>query len=293
MWRYWIPLAACGLLGACNPYTRFVGQASAGAVDPATFPPAYLGISTTTGGPNTGNMPGTAQILATPGFVAGNEVDYYSFPYTGDSLFSLAQGGALEVPIAYDFDDDTSASAPKCVAPKNYVYDQQRDEVRFDQQGNIFIMLPDAGYSNSVGNVLAPPNGYQPIVADVKVELERPALPGHEGRDQPRQAHGRDGRARSPDQPGPSELAPHGQADGHVLRSRHHRSVDRRTRSGRLLRSHRSGRLGQPGHRSRPAEVGLVPALPARVHRRRHDPDAGDVQVMDATGGVGCSTSRR
>lgn len=51
MWRYWIPVAACGLLAACNPYYRFVGQASAGAVDPVDFPSAYLGTSTTTGGP--------------------------------------------------------------------------------------------------------------------------------------------------------------------------------------------------------------------------------------------------
>jgi hypothetical protein len=166
------------LLGACNPYTRFVGEASAGAVDPATFPPAYLGISTATGAPNTGNMPGTAQMLATPAFVDGNEVDYYGFPYTGDPMLSLATGGALDVPIAYDFDDDTSAT--KCKAPANYVYDQQRDAVRFDQQGNIFIMLPDQGYvidgdsADGTGQTIVAGNGYQPIVADVKVESSGP-----------------------------------------------------------------------------------------------------------------------
>ena len=42
MWRHGFSLAACLFLAACNPYTRFVGENSAGAVDPVNFPAAYL-----------------------------------------------------------------------------------------------------------------------------------------------------------------------------------------------------------------------------------------------------------
>ncbi len=147
MSRVWFPLAAAGLLAACNPYERFVDESSAGAVDPINFPADYLG----TGG--SAKMTGQGTMDAAPAAVGNASTGYYFFPYAGDPNLSLAVEGKLIIPIAYDFDDDPAA---KCVAPDGYVYDQQRDDVRYDQQGNVFIQLPDA-------------SGYQPVVAGVTV----------------------------------------------------------------------------------------------------------------------------
>lgn len=151
MWRQWLPLTAAAMtLGACNPYYRFKGDSSAGAVDPVNFMAAYLG---TGGNPN---KPGSATLLpATATATDGSTVGYLKFPSSGD--LSLAVDGVLTVPVAYDFDEDGSTS---CVAPKNYLYDQQRDDVRYDQQGNIFVALPDKKQFP----------GYQPVVADVRVQ---------------------------------------------------------------------------------------------------------------------------
>jgi hypothetical protein len=48
-----------------------------------------------------------------------------------------------------------SAPQPHCVPPPNYQYDQQRDDVRLDEQGNLFTALPT--------------NNYVPVVAQVSV----------------------------------------------------------------------------------------------------------------------------
>jgi hypothetical protein len=133
------------LLAACDPYTRLIGESSAGAVDPVDFPAAYLG-----GGD--AKMPGGGRIDPIVAYALGTELGYYSFPYDGD--LSLATEGVLSIPLSYDFDVTSTA---KCLPPANYVYDQQRDAVRFDQQGDIFVQLPDA-------------DGYIPAVADVTVE---------------------------------------------------------------------------------------------------------------------------
>jgi hypothetical protein len=159
MSRKGFPLAACVLLAACDPYTRFVGESSAGAVDPVKFPAPYLGDG------GDGKTPGMGKLSAVAAFVADAPIGYYSFPYMGD--LSLATEGALSVPIAYNF--DTGATG-KCVPPDSYVFDQQRDAVRFDQQGDIFTLLPDdPSYVPVVADVTVTPNGLP--CQDTKSEL--------------------------------------------------------------------------------------------------------------------------
>lgn len=159
MWRQWLPVTAATLaLSACNPYSRFTGDSSAGAVDPVNFPAAYLG----TGGD--GKHPGMGVLMASLATddVSGNTVGYYPFPFTGFDL-AVALPGADNVtqeyvaPLGYDFDEDGTTH---CKVPKNYEYDQQRDDVRYDEQGDIFTSIPD--------QALFP--DYQPIVADVPVQ---------------------------------------------------------------------------------------------------------------------------
>jgi hypothetical protein len=172
MWRQWLPVTAATLaLSACNPYYRFTGDSSAGAVDPVNFPAGYVGLcqDPVTGlftDQCDGKHPGTGQLgvgLATDG-QTGAASAYYPFPFTGTSLDVAFPGdinsttpGQYVAPLAYNFDEDGSTH---CLAPKNYVYDQQTDQVRLDQQGAIFTAIPDGD--------LFP--DYQPIVADVPVQ---------------------------------------------------------------------------------------------------------------------------
>ena len=147
MWRQWLSLATCAwALGACNPYDRYTGDSNAGAVDPVKFPKAYLG----TGGD--AKAPGQGVMDPIPATAGGTATAYYTFPFTGADL-SLATDGVNSAALVYDFDTDGTTH---CVAPDNYVFDQQRDAVRFDQQGSIFTKLPDAA-------------DYQPAVAEVTV----------------------------------------------------------------------------------------------------------------------------
>jgi hypothetical protein len=149
MWRHWFPLAACVLVAACDPYQRFVDEESAGAVDPVNFPPEYLGEG------GDAKMPGFGVLMARLGTVGDEPIGYYSFPYEGD--LSLAIDGELIVPLAYNFDEGRPQG---CVPPEGYVFDQQRDAVRFDQQGNIFTLLPgDPGYIPVVADVPVRSNG--------------------------------------------------------------------------------------------------------------------------------------
>ena len=151
MWRQWLPLTAAALtLSACNPYYRFKGDSSAGSADPVHFMTAYLG---TGGNPN---KPGSAFLKPAPATAAnGKTVGYFTFPFTGADL-SLSVDGVLTVPVAYNFDEDGTTA---CTPPKSYVYDQQRDDVRYSEQGSIFVELPDTKQFPD----------YQPVVADVPV----------------------------------------------------------------------------------------------------------------------------
>jgi hypothetical protein len=155
-------------LGACNPYSNRDGEFSAGAVDPVNFPPAYVGV----GGDRT--RPGRGSFTEVRAYANGNPIGYYAFPFSTTQLpttpganvdpMRLIDNGMpyakVPAPLAY-------APSMPCVPPGGYVYDPRTDEVRYDQQGAIFSVLPTATYALGA----LPSWSYVPVVSEVPVGL--------------------------------------------------------------------------------------------------------------------------
>jgi hypothetical protein len=150
-------------LVACDPYERFGrGSESYGPVDPINFPPANLGFR----GDRT--RAGLGSFTAAGAFVAGMPAAYFAYalppaPPMGDPLAVVGLGAST----AFAFDQ-------KCQAPPNYAWDpvhMQTDEVRLDQQGNVFTALPRANY---VAGMVAT-SAYAPVVR--RVPVSAPDLP--------------------------------------------------------------------------------------------------------------------
>jgi hypothetical protein len=177
-------------VGACNPYERRSGEYSAGSVDPIKFPPAYLGAG---GRSNRAGM-GTFQYLIA--YVDGKPVIYYPlafngqqpkqlYPDNGDPNFdrSLAQidlnflarawsTGGRSLPLTYVFDPkptDTAPDSDKCIKPDGYAFDRQRDDVRYDRQGNVFTRLPIEPDAPAGTVKMGSTTQYVPIVREVVV----------------------------------------------------------------------------------------------------------------------------
>jgi hypothetical protein len=145
---------------SCNPYRRFAkDDDSLGPVDPVNFPAGNLGTM--------GNrmQPGVGSFSETTAFVGGAAVGYFAYalpapsPASADLLRLIEDGkpyaSALATPTAYVFDG-------ACTAPSGYQYQLRTDEVRLDQQGNIFTALPSASYTPGV----ASSTRYVPVVAE-------------------------------------------------------------------------------------------------------------------------------
>jgi len=161
-----IALALSATLPACNPYNR-TGDYYAGPVDSSRFPNVYRGTGASA----------TANGTLTPfrGFVGGQPVGFFTFPVQGGATatrlrFQNAMGVEVNRPLAYAFDPqdtDPFPATPRCAKPADYVFDQQRDYVRFDEQGNIFAgPLPAL---TSMPGVMPQTFTYNPSVAEVKV----------------------------------------------------------------------------------------------------------------------------
>lgn len=122
----------------CNPYERRSGEFQAGSVDPAKFPPEYLGEG------GVGSKPGTGYFAPTAAKVKGQDLHYFYFPLSAaqaqrqDPL--LLGDSGLQPPLGYVFDP---GQKPACKAPPGYVYQPQTDAVYLDQQGAILTDLPD------------------------------------------------------------------------------------------------------------------------------------------------------
>ena len=137
----------------CTPYDRRSGEYNAGPVDVSHFPAAYLGAG--------GDAKfGGGVFAASDAFVDDNTVGYYAFPFSAAQLAAddpLALGDSFATPPAYVFDpgaSDPFPGKPRCAAPAGYVYDEQRDGIRYDDQGNVFTALPaDASYVPLVAEV--------------------------------------------------------------------------------------------------------------------------------------------
>src|SRR3954468_24844362 len=109
----------------CFPYKNLDGDYYSGPVDPVNFPPAYQGAGFESGG----NFGTFMAALATVN--NGDTVAYYLFPGATTKLRTESSlNGVVTIkdraPV-YVFDGDPSADSAKCVAPKDYVFDQRRD----------------------------------------------------------------------------------------------------------------------------------------------------------------------
>lgn len=157
-------MVALLLLSGCNPYRRWTGEFNAGPVDVSKFPAAYLGAG--------GDARRAGGVFApSPAFVDDKPIAYYPFPFSpaqlmADDPLALTVDGApaaFATPPAYVFDPDASSpfpASPRCQAPAGYVYDEQRDGIRQDEQGNLFTALPaDASYVPLVAEVPVQSNG--------------------------------------------------------------------------------------------------------------------------------------
>jgi hypothetical protein len=147
-------LAPLCLSFACNPYERRGTQYDVEPADPVKFPAAYLGAG---GDPKQGGGVFTA-FAAT---VGGAAVEYYSFPFVkaqlgADDPLALSN---VSTPLAYVFDPAASSPYPataRCVPPARYTYNPQTDAIHYDEQDDVFTVLP-AGSS------------YVPLVREVPV----------------------------------------------------------------------------------------------------------------------------
>ena len=177
--RHCGPCCAFVLFAAgCNPYTDYKlnGEFNAGSVDPFNFPPPYRGAGASRSVAGSGNG-----FTAVRAYAQGSAIQYYLFPFSpsqvvtpGYTAISLANqtGNARSVrsfPLAYVFDPpNTSSPFPdqqQCRAPNGYQYDPRRDDVHYDEQGNIFTALPEATF----GQGSLPSWTYYPIVREVVV----------------------------------------------------------------------------------------------------------------------------
>lgn len=166
-----LALGLAAALCGCNPYTRFVGESNAGPVDPVTFPPEYLG----TGGRR--ERPGAGVFRAIRAYADGAQVEYFRFSFTATQLGGSdplllrtndTANARVPTPLAYVFDPSDSSPFPspsRCKAPDSYTYDPITDDVRYDEQGNLFTALPVATYTAGA----APTSSYVPLVAQVPV----------------------------------------------------------------------------------------------------------------------------
>jgi len=170
----------CAALVRCDVYKdHFTGDFNAGSADPFNYPPPYRGVGATRNIAGSGS--GITEVRA---FVGGNGIGYFLFPYgtsqvvTPGYTYTAAQisnqrttalNASRTLPLAYVFDPPGTNTAfpatPQCNAASGYVYNRRTDDVRYDDQGNIFIGLPNANFPQ--GGL--PTWTYVPIVQEVPV----------------------------------------------------------------------------------------------------------------------------
>jgi hypothetical protein len=157
-------LFASIVASGCTPYEKRSGEFNAGPVDPVKFPAAYLGSG---GDPKQAG--GTFN--ASAAYVNGKKVGYYPFPFSAaqfgtaaspsdDPLAITENGGpdTFTAPNAYVFDPGSTKA--NCVPTPGYVYDERRDGIHYDDQGNLFTALPaSAAYVPVVAEVAVTSNG--------------------------------------------------------------------------------------------------------------------------------------
>lgn len=164
------------VLAGCNIYPSWEGAFSAGPADPFNYPPAYLGTRGDRARPASGSF------TETQAYAGGERIGYYAFPFSPVALnstatpapdpLSLTIGGnenpVLPTPVAYNFDGSTVEQAQggaRCIAPVDYTFNPQRDEIPLSEQAHVFTKLPQATYSFTA----TPTWSYAPVVKEVAI----------------------------------------------------------------------------------------------------------------------------
>jgi len=171
-------VAALLLFVACHPYgDSLTGEFNAGSADPFNFPPAYR---SSTGAGFSRQIAGSGSFTERRAFARGVASNYFFFPFpptfvgtTGYAqpaavVDSVRIGGpsSLPVPLAFQIDPtDPVQDTSNCTPPPNYQYDVFRDDVRYDRQGNLATVLPNANF----GIGALPTWSYVPVVQRVPV----------------------------------------------------------------------------------------------------------------------------
>ncbi len=178
----WLCGAVVFVVAGCDPYKdyKLKGEFNAGSVDPMNFAPPYRGAGAIRSVAGSGNG-----FSAVGAFAQGTAVEYFLFPFAPSQVVRAGyvytaagvipanqQRNALTIrpfPNGYIFDPPGTSSAfpdqQQCRAPDRYQYDVRRDDVRYDEQGEIFTALPDATF----GGGSLPTWSYVPIVQEVAV----------------------------------------------------------------------------------------------------------------------------
>lgn len=172
----------------CNPYkdAGLKGDFNAGSADPANFPSPYRGTGASR------NVAGSGRFTEVRAYIEENPSAYFLFPYppaqqvtpgytysasalNGDAGYVATQTSKaldirnLTLPLAYVFDPPGGGTPfpqrQACVSPSGYSYDRRRDDVRYDEQGNIFTELPAATFTSG----LLPTWLYVPVIREVPV----------------------------------------------------------------------------------------------------------------------------
>jgi hypothetical protein len=153
----WLPLVAG--LSACAPYPNRVGDYYAGPMDGSKFPAAYRGDGA--------SATAFGTILPAQATVAGQPVGYYAFPMPAIAEPLILKTDRRKRPLVYVFGaDDPSRDSQVCQKPsEDYVFDQRRDAVRFDRQGNVFQQR----MTSSDPATLPSDTGYLPVYEEVPV----------------------------------------------------------------------------------------------------------------------------
>ncbi len=175
------------VISSCHPYEGLQGDFNAGSIDPFDFAPAYR---TTNGNANNQlasfgtpascarQVAGSCSIVEARAYIDGVADGYFRFPFSPTQITTwqyppvatfnglrVSGVGAVPTPNAYVFDGAVSPSgdSTNCTPPNGYSYDAFRDDVHYDQQGNIFTSLPTANYAAN------PTWSYVPVVQRVPV----------------------------------------------------------------------------------------------------------------------------
>jgi hypothetical protein len=160
---------------ACNPYDYQRGEYNAGPVDAANFPKPYQGVGAD---PNVnGYLSGKGTFTEIRAFINGANAGYYTFPFTttqlnaSDPLLLPSDSRRQpQAPIAYVFDPAPPSPFPssqQCTPPAGYTYDpnDRNNDMRLDEQSNIFTLLPLATQRPGQASTF----DYIPVVSEVAV----------------------------------------------------------------------------------------------------------------------------